>query len=422
MAENRIGKKMKKVMVLGAGRGQIPLMELCHKYGAYVIAVSPKGYYPGFNICDKAIYEDIKNKEAVLVKAQELSIDAIISDQLDQAVPTVAFVAEKMGLLGISYDTALKFTNKYTMRQAAQELGINVPESRVLTSFDDAVNFIQHNILTFPLIMKPVDGAASNGVFKVNSLNEIKEHFEYTQSFSKKRQIILEKFIYGKEYVVEAYTHNYEVHNLMVGHRDYFDIPGTFIPGATIFQDAEHVESELEKNLMVLNKKIVEGFGLKFGITHGEFLVEKGTGEIYLVEIAARGGGVSISSEIIPASTGVNANELLVKDVLNIYEDELKIRKGAAAYFCYLVPEGIVKQLNGIENVLSIPGVKYACFENIALGMKTGKIIDKYSRKGPIVVYGNEKKDCYDIIQRVKQKLDVKIESPEGTIKEAIWC
>ena len=421
MAENRIGIKMKKVMILGAGRGQIPLMELCHKYGANVIAVSPKGNYPGFSICDEAIYEDIKNKEAVLAKAQELSVDAIISDQLDQAVPTVAFVAEKMGLPGITYETALKFTNKYKMRQAAQKLGINVPESRVLTCFDDAVNFIQHNILTFPLIMKPVDGAASNGVFKVNSLDEIKEHFEYTQDFSKTRQVILEKFIYGKEYVVEAYTHNFIVTNLMVGHRDYFDIPGAFIPAATVFQDALHASSEIEKQLMAVNKKIVNGYGLRFGITHGEFLVEEKTGKIYLVEIAARGGGVSISSEIIPAATGVNANELLVKDALNIYEDEIEIRKGAAAYFCYLVPEGVVKQLNGIEDVLSIPGVKYACFDNIALGMKTGKVVDKYSRKGPIVVFGNEKNDCYDIIQCVKQKLDVKIESVDGIIKGTLW-
>ena len=106
---------------------------------------------------------------------------------------------------------------------------------------------------------------------------------------------------------------------------------------------------------------------------------------------------------------------------MNIYEDEIEIRKGAAAYFCYLVPEGVVKQLNGIEDVLSIPGVKYACFDNIALGMKTGKIVDKYSRKGPIVVFGNEKNDCYDIIQCVKQKLDVKIESVDGIIKGTLW-
>lgn len=411
---------MKKVMILGAGRGQIPLMDLCHKYGAYVIAVSPKGNYPGFNFCDEALYEDVKNKEAVLAKAQELSIDAIISDQLDQAVPTVAYVAEKMGLPGITYETALKFTNKYKMRQAAQKLGINVPESRVLTCFDDAVNFIQHNILTFPLIMKPVDGAASNGVFKVNSLDEIKEHFEYTQDFSKTRQVILEKFIYGKEYVVEAYTHNFVVTNLMVGHRDYFDIPGTFIPAATVFQDALHASSEIEKQLMAVNKKIVNGYGLRFGITHGEFLVEEKTGKIYLVEIAARGGGVSISSEIIPAATGVNANELLVKDALNIYEDEIEIRKGAAAYFCYLLPKGVVTKIDGCDKIKNIPGVSRAFLDDVAIGMQLGPIKDKYSRKGPVIVQGKSKDACYQVIDKVKSSLQIEVES-NGKKVGALW-
>ncbi|MEZ5336075.1 MAG: hypothetical protein R2741_13015 [Methanolobus sp.] len=48
-----------------------------------------------------------------------------------------------------------------------------------------------------------------------------------------------------------------------------------------------------------INKKLVEGFGLKFGFTHSEYIVEDETGEIYLVEIAARGGGNYISSDIM---------------------------------------------------------------------------------------------------------------------------
>lgn len=106
-----------------------------------------------------------------------------------------------------------------------------------------------------------------------------------------------------------------------------------------------------------MNETVVKGFGLKFGITHGEFLVEKNTGKIFLVEIAARGGGVFISSEIIPAATGVNANELLVKDALGIYDDnQIVIRKGAAAYFCYLLHEGKVVKINGCEDINQIKG------------------------------------------------------------------
>ncbi len=411
---------MKKIMILGAGRGQIPLMELCHKYGAYVIAVSPKGDYPGFKICDEPFFEDIKNKESVLAKAKELSIDAILTDQLDQSVPTVAYVAEKMGLPGISYDVALKFTNKYLMRTSAEKIGINVPKSRLIKNLEDVKSILRNNELHFPLIMKPVDGSASNGIFQVNSLNEIIEHFSYTQSYSNTRTIILEQYIEGDEFVVESYTHNYQVTNLMVGHRDYFNIPGTFIPSATVFQDALHANSEIEKQLMHLNENLVKGFNLKFGITHGEFIVEKKTGIIYLVEIAARGGGVFISSEIIPAASSVNANELLVKDALGIYNDEIHIRKGAAAYFCYLLPEGTITKIEGTEEVSALSGVRKAFFDNIELGQKVSLIRDKSSRKGPIVVQGKTKSDCYAILEKIKEKLKIELENPTKETR-IIW-
>ncbi len=412
---------MKKVMVLGAGRGQIPLINLCHKHGAYVIVVSPKGDYPGFQICDEAFYEDIKDKESVLKKAQELSIDAIITDQLDQGVSTVAYVAEKMGLPGISYDVAIKFTNKYAMRNAARKLGINVPEAYLLETKEDIATLDSQNLLTFPMIMKPVDGSASNGIFKVESTEDITKNLDNSMKYSKNHAVILEQFIDGREFVVEAYTHNYKVYNLMVGHRDYFNVPGAFIPSATVFQDAEHVESELEKQLMSVNEALVKGFGLKFGITHGEFLVEKETGKIYLVEIAARGGGVFISSEIIPASTGVNANELLVKDALKIYDAEIEVKQGAAAYFCFLTPEGTIKSINGIDNLKKIPGVRAAYLDNVEIGMETSRIVDKYSRKGPVIVQGINKKDCYAVFQQVKKILDVKIEARDGIMKGILW-
>ncbi|MBR4325861.1 MAG: hypothetical protein IKP73_10090 [Bacteroidales bacterium] len=206
----------------------------------------------------------------------------------------------------------------------------------------------------------------------------------------------------------------------MVGQREYFDLPGRFIPSATVFQDSEHIESELEQQLISVNTTIVTGFGLKFGISHGEYLVEQNTGKIYLVEIAARGGGVFISSDIIPAATGVNANELLVKDALGIYDDNIEIRKGAAAYFCYLLHEGEIVKINGCEAVNRINGVRAAFFDNIELGMRIGPISDKSSRKGPIIVEGECKSNCYDVIEKAKSILQIETEK-NGEIRGIIW-
>ncbi len=111
---------MKKLaMVLGAGRGQIPVIDLCHEYGWEVLAVSVRGDYPGFKVAEYCEYIDIRDKERVLETGRNYGIDAVVSDQLDEAVPTAAYVAERMGLSGIPYEVVLRFTDKYIMRKVA---------------------------------------------------------------------------------------------------------------------------------------------------------------------------------------------------------------------------------------------------------------------------------------------------------------
>lgn len=410
---------MKSVLVIGAGRGQIPVMKLCHEYGYYVYTVSPKGFYPGFKVADNAFFEDVRNFDAVLKFAQANKIDAVLTDQLDPGVFTAAYVAENMGLPGITTTVAEKFTNKFCMREAAQSAGINVPKHITLNNLDHLEDKLSQ--LTFPLMMKPVDSDASRGVYKVYSTNEIREHFESSTSYSKTGSIILEEFIVGKEYVVEAFTRDYNVHNLVVGHRDYFQIPNTFIPNATVFCDADSASSQIEMRLKETNTRLVSAFGLRFGITHAEYLYNEENDKIYLVEIAARGGGVFISSDLIPLACGVNANDLLVKEALGInYNADIALRKGASAYFCYLTPEGTVCKLEHTGEIEKMDGVHKAFFDNIELGMKTGSIRDKSSRKGPILVYGLTKNDCYHVITQVKERLDIQVKTSNG-VEPIIW-
>lgn len=408
----------KYVLILGAGRGQLPLMKICKKYGYNIVVVSPKGDYPGLDYADKCIYEDIRNKDEILAAIRDINVVAAITDQLDEGVTTVAYISEKLKIKGITSEIAEKFQNKYVMRTKATLAGVAVPKSIIANSIADAIEKVKN--MNFPLMIKPVDSSASRGIFKVNSCEEIENHFLYSQSFSKNGFVIIEEFIEGKEYVVESYTHDYKIYNLVVGHRDYFDIPNTFIPSATVFVDSNSAKSHIEKKVLEANNKLIKGFSLPFGITHGEFLYNEKEDKVYLVEIAARGGGVFISSDLIPLACGVNANELLVKDVLNMEFEAPKIRKGSSAYFCYLTPKGIVNRIEGIEELDCIKGLSKSFFDNIEIGYESKTITDKSSRKGPFLVYGKTKEDCYNVIAEVKKKLKITLLNDSKEIS-VIW-
>lgn len=408
-------------LILGAGRGQIPLMDLCHQYGRRVVAVSPEGDYPGLKVADEVVFENVKDYEAIYEKVKGMNISAVVTDQLDAGVLSAAYLAEKLKIRGIGFETAKLFTDKYAMRRAAEQAGVDVPRSIRAKSADEALRLIAEEGLAYPLMMKPVDNGGSRGVYQIKSAAELKEKFSESLSRSQSGSVIIEEFITGREYVVEAFTRDYTTANLIVGHRDYFDVPGTFIPNATVFTDADSADSALEQRIKETNLRLIESMKLPFGITHAEYLYDAQADTVYLVEIAARGGGVFISSELIPAACGVNANDLLVREVLGVgASGELTLKKGAAAYFCYLTPPGVVTRLDGTEQAAQISGVRRAFFDNIRVGMKTGAITDKSSRKGPVIVEGETKADCYRVIEAVRQALHIEIEN-NGAKYHAVW-
>ena len=84
---------MKKIMILGAGAGQLPFINICKQKGAFVVAISPKGDYPGIKAADSFYDCDTRDKERILEIARKEHIDAITTDQTDVSVPAAAYVA-----------------------------------------------------------------------------------------------------------------------------------------------------------------------------------------------------------------------------------------------------------------------------------------------------------------------------------------
>ena len=49
---------MKKILILGAGIYQVPLIKKAKEMGLYTIVASIPGNYPGFSYADKVVYEN----------------------------------------------------------------------------------------------------------------------------------------------------------------------------------------------------------------------------------------------------------------------------------------------------------------------------------------------------------------------------
>lgn len=408
----------RKVMILGAGECQVPIIMLAQQMGFQVVVVSVAGNYPGFSIADKFYEIDVRAKERILEVARQEAISAILTDQTDLPVPTVAYVAEQMGLAGIGYECALRFSNKYLMRQYCDYIGVPVPSYRLAFSLEEAKEMALQ--IGFPCIIKPLDNQGSRGVAKVNGTDDLETKFRRAIHNSECKSVIIEEFFEGTEVVIQGIVSNFQVQNLLIGDRYYFDLPDLFIPKQTIFPST--LPTRLKNELLGLNSFLINSLAPRFGITHCEYLVNGGIGEIRLVEAAIRGGGAFISSDLVPLACGININELLFRCALgeNIRIDNLQPVNGSSSYVCFYLPEGVILTVTGLEQARSLPGVHKAYFRDINPGRPTKPMVDKTSRLGPILFSGKNRAECEQRIVNAKKTLAVKVQTSDG-VQGIVW-
>ena len=117
----------KKVIILGAGIYQVPLIRKARENGLYTIVCSIPGRYPGFRSADKIYYEDTTDKAKILDIAIKESISAILTTGTDSAVRTIGYVCQRLGLTGVSEQSAIWATDKYLMKQRFSSSGVRTP-------------------------------------------------------------------------------------------------------------------------------------------------------------------------------------------------------------------------------------------------------------------------------------------------------
>ena len=85
-----------------------------------------------FAYADYSELADALDKEKNLSIAEKYDICAVMSDQSDIAIPTVAYIADKLGLPGIGIEKAKLFSNKVLMREFLKSHNLIYPKFKSL--------------------------------------------------------------------------------------------------------------------------------------------------------------------------------------------------------------------------------------------------------------------------------------------------
>lgn len=331
-----------RVLSLGGSYAQIPLIQECKDRGYHTIICDYLPDNPGRKIADEYHNVSTTDFEAVLKLAKKLKPDLVLAYASDPAAPTAAYVSEKLGLPGNSYESVRALGEKDRFRELMGKIEINTPWMLSLNSVNDTDKLKEKE---FPYIVKPTDSSGSKGVSKVSNEGQIKAAIKYALEFSRNGRVIVEEFIDNEIADVhgDGFVQDGELKFCFLGDHIYNQNSNPFNPTGTLWptSQSKEITDEVKENVA----KIIKKSGFKDGLVNIEARVNS-KGLSYIMEIGPRSGGHFVP-QAIQYATGFNMVKAFLDVSLGkgVNIPDLSNSKYSAYYAIHSDTDGILEEL-----------------------------------------------------------------------------
>jgi biotin carboxylase len=336
---------MKRLAIIGASYLQLPLVLKAKEMGIETHCFAWEEGSVCKEIADFFYPISILDKEQILEVCERNDMDGITSIASDSAVPTVSFIAQKMGIIGNDFKDSIASTDKFQMRKRFSEFFVASPKFCIAESDYSVEDF------RFPVIVKPTDRSGSRGVKKVENRGDVQVAVQRAKNESFTNKAIIEEFISGSEVSVESISWQ--------GQHYILAITDKITTGEPYFVELEHhqpssLSTEIQGKIKIETQKALTALNIKYGASHSEFKITD-KGEVYVIEVGARMGGDFIGSHLVKLSTGYD----FLKGVINIAlgsfdEPKMSEHKFSGVYFLSKETESLLSMIHHSENYKEI--------------------------------------------------------------------
>jgi len=317
----------KKLAILGASFGQKPLYLKAKEMGIETVGFAWEEGAICKEFADDFYPISVLEKEQILDVCQKIQIDGICSMATDICVPTVWYVAEKMGLIGNKYVEPFAATNKLLMRQAFLKNGVNSP--RFTVAGDD----MDLSELTYPLIVKPADRGGSLGVMKVEKREDLKDAIERAKNLSYSNCAVVEEFVPGVESTLDMISWQGKHYPITISDTETTGAPYYSKIG---YHQPSRLSLDIQEKIIEEAKKALNALNISYGASDTEVKVTD-DGVVKIIEVNPRMGG-DWTETLVKLSTGYDFVKGIIDVALNQFEEPVfPINKYAG--ICYLSKE-----------------------------------------------------------------------------------
>jgi len=335
-----------RLMILGTNEYQNPLILRAKELGYETHVFG----WPHGEIGEKTadVYHPVNILDYGLLweECQKLNPCGVASVCSELAMHPMNFLLRKLGIPCNSIETETITTNKYLMRKAMKEGGIESPNF-VLVKKNQSIDEIKANIagFKFPLIIKPCDLSSSRGVFKIETIQNLQEGLDYAIGWSKTGEAILEEFIEGPEYSGESIAYE--------GQYKLLAITEKRTTGAPHFVETGHrqparLSDEMKKKVENTLYKAFDSLGIQYGAIHPEFRITP-DGRVLFMEVATRMGGDCIGTDLVPLSSGYDFMGMVINICCGKAPDFEKISTPKIAENHYIMSQADLDEFKRLQ-------------------------------------------------------------------------
>jgi biotin carboxylase len=358
-----------RILILGAGIMQGPAIAIAKSMGLSTVVVDGDPKALEALRADRFECIDLKDKEGIEALGRELQerggLSGVMTAGTDFSA-SVAWVAEKLGLPGIPYEAALNASDKDRMRRCFAAAAVPSPAFAVFAAEtpDVAAKGLP---FAFPAVVKPVDNMGARGCRRVDSPQELEEALGAARRFSRSGRAIVEEFMEGPEFSVDAIVHKGHIKVCGFADRHIFFPPYFIEMGHTMPSALGSAETEALLEAFFAGIRAL-GIASGCGAAKGDLkLTPKGP---MIGEIAARLSGGYMSGWTYPYASGVEATRGAILAALGRPWTPRPSRNWTSAERALISIPGVVRSIHGLEQARSTKHVK-----NLFLRIEEGSAV-----------------------------------------------
>ena len=276
--------------------------------------------------------------------------------------------------------------------------------------FSEVESFLRKE--SYPVVLKPVESAGSDGVKLCHNFNEAKEHFELLMKSQMVNggdcaAVLCQEFLRGKEYVVDHVSRDGVHKTVMVWVYDKRPANGS----AFVYFGCVPVDPESQEGKIVIPyiRRVLDALGVKNGPSHGEVMLTPDGPCLVEMNCRAHGGDGNWRS-LCQALTGgysqvdATVDAYLEKQGFFALPDKPPSPFKAAGQEVILVSysRGTVKATPGLEIAQGLQSFVYL-ETGVRIGSKVDYTVDLFTCIGSVILMHHDKAILEADVARIRQ-------------------